>query len=490
MSLVKQHIGVEDGVAERGRALSARAEHRWPFGYESIEFVTILSDALTILLVSVVSSAAYHLHVSGDVGGLSKPVGAAIVVAALFVLWMKCGGFYAPAALLSLRKQVAGICFTWAGICVLLGAAVAALGLGASVSRPAGALFAASGLGALLLHRAVWKGLLSWGATNGRYSGRKVVLITDHSQPGAPSLPAALSSLGFRLERHFTLPPSGSSSSEREETIARVIACVRGSDVEEIMVGADPISWPNMQRLVTELRVLPFPVSFIPVGPGADVFKRRSRVLGSSVCIELQRGPLSPLECALKRALDVTVAGTALVLLSPLLLLVAAAIKLESSGPVLFRQRRCGFNGRQFQILKFRTMTVLEDGGAVRQAQQADARVTRVGRWLRRTSIDELLQLLNVLEGSMSLVGPRPHAIAHDVEFDKVVRNYAFRQRVKPGLTGWAQVNGCRGPTPTPESIQRRVRYDLWYIDHWSLRLDFMILLQTAVEVVRGRNAY
>jgi putative colanic acid biosynthesis UDP-glucose lipid carrier transferase len=175
--------------------------------------------------------------------------------------------------------------------------------------------------------------------------------------------------------------------------------------------------------------------------------------------------------------------------LLPLLAIAAIAIKLDSPGPILFRQQRCGFNGRCFQIFKFRTMSVLEDGPSMIQAQFADKRVTRVGRWLRRMSIDELPQLLNVLNGNMCLVGPRPHALAHDNEFDKVVRNYAFRRRVKPGLTGWAQVNGYRGPIPTPDSVERRVEYDLWYIDNWSLWLDLKILLQTPVEILRGRSA-
>ena len=135
-------------------------------------------------------------------------------------------------------------------------------------------------------------------------------------------------------------------------------------------------------------------------------------------------------------------------------------------------------------------MTVLEDGQSVCQATRGDRRVTRIGRWLRRTSIDELPQLWNVLLGSMSLVGPRPHALAHDNEFDKAVRHYAVRHHVKPGLTGWAQVNGCRGPTPTVADIQRRVEFDLWYIDNWNLRLDCSIIVRTVVEVLRGRNAY
>jgi putative colanic acid biosynthesis UDP-glucose lipid carrier transferase len=220
------------------------------------------------------------------------------------------------------------------------------------------------------------------------------------------------------------------------------------------------------------------------------MFRRPTRDLGSAVCIELQRGPLSVAERASKRFLDLIGAGLALVALLPLLAVVSLAIKFDSTGPVFFRQKRCGFNGRSFAIYKFRTMFVLEDGPSIIQAESVDSRVTRIGKWLRRTSIDELPQLLNVLDGSMSLVGPRPHAVAHDNQFDKVVRKYALRRRVKPGLTGWAQINGCRGPTPTAESIERRVEYDLWYIDNWSLRLDLTILLQTPIEVLRGRNAY
>ena len=185
-----------------------------------------------------------------------------------------------------------------------------------------------------------------------------------------------------------------------------------------------------------------------------------------------------------------TIAATALIALLPLLVIVAVAIKLNSPGPILFRQQRCGFNGRSFQIYKFRTMSVLEDGPSIVQAQLGDKRFTRLGAWLRRTSIDELPQMLNVLNGSMSLVGPRPHALAHDNEFDKVVRRYAFRRRVKPGLTGWAQVHGRRGPTPTRASIEERVELDLWYIDNWSFSLDLAILLWTPIELIRGDNAY
>ena len=179
-----------------------------------------------------------------------------------------------------------------------------------------------------------------------------------------------------------------------------------------------------------------------------------------------------------------------MIVLLPLLALAAIAIKLDTPGPVIFRQTRHGINGKPFRILKFRTMTVLEDGNTVKQAARFDTRVTRVGLWLRRTSIDELPQLINVLKGEMSIVGPRPHAAAHDNYFDQVIPNYALRQRMKPGITGYAQVKGCRGETATVDAMQRRVDLDLWYIDNWSVGLDFAIMARTAIEVVRAHNAY
>jgi exopolysaccharide biosynthesis polyprenyl glycosylphosphotransferase len=176
--------------------------------------------------------------------------------------------------------------------------------------------------------------------------------------------------------------------------------------------------------------------------------------------------------------------------LSPLLLLASVAIKLDSAGPILFRQSRKGFNGKDFKIYKFRSMTVLEDGQTICQARRGDHRITRVGRILRTSSVDELPQLFNVLRGEMSLVGPRPHAIAHDNEYTETIANYAFRHHVKPGITGWAQVHGFRGETAKLDLMKKRVELDIWYINNWSLWLDLWIILLTCFEVTRGRNAY
>jgi lipopolysaccharide/colanic/teichoic acid biosynthesis glycosyltransferase len=191
-----------------------------------------------------------------------------------------------------------------------------------------------------------------------------------------------------------------------------------------------------------------------------------------------------------KRILDLAIAVPVLVLITPLLLVVALLIKIGSHGPAMFWQARLGLNGVPFGILKFRTMTVVEDGDDVVQAARDDARITRLGAFLRASSIDELPQLLNVIKGDMSLVGPRPHAVAHDVYYAKLIPEYVQRQRVKPGITGWAQVSGFRGGTPTLDLMQRRVDLDIWYADHRSLVLDVTILLRTPIELLRNRNVY
>ena len=182
--------------------------------------------------------------------------------------------------------------------------------------------------------------------------------------------------------------------------------------------------------------------------------------------------------------------GLLLVLALPVLALIALAIKLDDGGPVLFRQRRRGLNHRSIEVLKFRSMRVAEDGPVVTQARKGDPRITPVGRWLRKSSLDELPQLVNVLKGEMSLVGPRPHALVHDEHWGELLERYANRQQVKPGITGWAQVNGFRGETETAEKMQARVEHDLVYIDTWSLLLDLRILLATPLFGLAHKNAY
>ena len=212
--------------------------------------------------------------------------------------------------------------------------------------------------------------------------------------------------------------------------------------------------------------------------------------LGSVGLLDIKTKPLADWGRYVKSVEDYVIAALALVIAAPVMALIAIAIKLDSPGPVFFKQRRHGLNRRVIEVLKFRSMTVMENGGEIKQAQRGgDARITRVGDFLRRTSLDELPQLLNVLRGEMSLIGPRPHALVHDDHYGEMVERYANRHQVKPGMTGWAQVNGFRGPTETADKMEKRVEYDLAYIDRWSLWFDLQILAMTVFVGFRHKNA-
>jgi putative colanic acid biosynthesis UDP-glucose lipid carrier transferase len=291
---------------------------------------------------------------------------------------------------------------------------------------------------------------------------------------------------GYEIMQFFHF----STNIPKKRVIEQVIAFARGSDIEEIFFAADVQQWSEISLMAQELCVIPLPLTLLPDARTAELFQRPSRQFGSIVGVEFRRAPLSLAERFFKRLSDIVCSVGGVIALLPIFLIVALAIKLDSTGPVLFTQTRHGFNGKRFKILKFRTMRVLEDGDTIAQAVRGDSRVTRIGLWLRMTSIDEIPQFFNVLKGDMSIVGPRPHAAAHDNYYADVISQYAFRHHVKPGITGWAQIQGCRGETPTVNSMKERVDRDIWYIDNWSLLLDFYIILRTAVEVIRSRNAY
>lgn len=477
------------GVATEPPALQ-RPRRKWPISYNSIGLLAISCDVATILLCGVASGVLYNLAVVGIPGDAVQYFAAATVVAVLFTSLLKMRDQYNPADLLELRSQIRDVTAAWVSVFLFLFGALFTLKIGTNFSRVATFSFGVAELAILILQRLFYRFILIRGLRGEKFAGRNAVLITDSAQTTGSALTANLLRHGFHLTQQFVLPINQQHQVQQEEFIADVIQCVRGSDIEEIIVNVDLTRWGELKKLIAALRLLPLPINLIPAGVGSEILSKPSHFVGSSVCVELQRGPLTSFERGVKRSIDLVGALAGIILLLPLLTLTVILIKLDTRGPVFFYQKRCGFNGRIFHIFKFRTMTVLEDGSEIRQAEQSDDRVTRVGWWLRRTSIDELPQLLNVLNGTMSLVGPRPHAVAHDSQFDKVVSNYAFRHQLKPGLTGWAQVNGHRGPTPTLSEIQSRVEYDLWYIDNWSLRLDLMIMLRTVVEVTKGRNAY
>jgi Undecaprenyl-phosphate glucose phosphotransferase len=264
----------------------------------------------------------------------------------------------------------------------------------------------------------------------------------------------------------------------------RILQC----DSALLLFDADTMK--TVVRAVDSLSEIPLRLQLLPIGMLDFMHSSRIGYYGCARVIEISSGPCWVADRLLKRSLDLVVGTAATVLLMPLMLIVAVWIKLDSPGPVLFRQIRHGYNNKPISVLKFRTMVVHEDGGQFCQATRNDPRVTRVGRILRRTNIDELPQLLNVVRGEMSLVGPRPHAVAHNEMYDGQIARMARRHNVKPGITGWAQVNGFRGETDTLEKMRDRVEHDLYYIDHWSFAFDVKILVKTIFSRKSYENAY
>jgi putative colanic acid biosynthesis UDP-glucose lipid carrier transferase len=246
----------------------------------------------------------------------------------------------------------------------------------------------------------------------------------------------------------------------------------------------------RIEELLTELRDTTASIFFVPDLFAFDLIQPRCVQIDGMPVLSVCDSPLQGMNDVVKRVFDLLLAMLGLLLGWPVLLLIALAVKLSSPGPILFKQRRYGLNGEEFLVYKFRTMTVCEDGPVVAQATRKDCRFTKVGAFLRRRSLDELPQLLNVIEGKMSFVGPRPHAVAHNEMYRKLINGYMTRHKVRPGITGWAQVNGLRGETSSAEAMHRRVQYDLDYLKNWSLALDLEIIAKTAVVVLRDGNAY
>ncbi|MEJ7931953.1 undecaprenyl-phosphate glucose phosphotransferase [Ramlibacter sp. AN1015] len=272
--------------------------------------------------------------------------------------------------------------------------------------------------------------------------------------------------------------------------LADIAAFVKRNRVQLIYLSLPMASQPRIKELLDALKDTTASVYFVPDMFVTDLIQGRTdQVCGMpviSVCDTPFRGPAG----LLKRGSDIVLSILILLLVSPLLLGVAIAVKLSSPGPVIFRQRRYGLDGEEIVVYKFRSMRVVEDGESIRQASRNDERVTPIGGFLRRTSMDELPQFVNVLQGRMSIVGPRPHAVAHNEFYRSLIKSYMVRHKVKPGVTGWAQVNGFRGETDSLEKMEGRIRYDLDYLRNWSLRLDLYIIFRTIKLVFRDSAAY
>jgi putative colanic acid biosynthesis UDP-glucose lipid carrier transferase len=255
--------------------------------------------------------------------------------------------------------------------------------------------------------------------------------------------------------------------------------------VDLIYITLPMASQPRIMKLLDELHDTTASVYFSPDIFTFDLIQARMDTIGGIPVLAVCESPFCGMNAIVKRASDIILSTLILILISPVLAAIALGVKLSSPGPVLFKQRRYGLNGQEVLVYKFRSMRVTEDGPVIKQATKDDPRVTRFGAFIRRTSLDELPQFINVLQGRMSIVGPRPHAVAHNEMYRKLIKSYMIRHKVRPGITGWAQVNGLRGETETVDKMKARIEYDLDYLRNWSLSLDLQIIWRTIFVVFK-----
>jgi len=267
-------------------------------------------------------------------------------------------------------------------------------------------------------------------------------------------------------------------------------AYVNAHHTDLIYLSLPMASQSRILHLLEELRDTTASIYFVPDTFVTDLVQGRVDLVEDIPVVAVCESPFSGINGLIKRTSDIVFSLLILVAISPVLLCIAAAVKATSAGPVIFRQRRYGLNSEEMIVYKFRSMTTCDDGESIAQAQKGDQRLTSIGAFLRKTSLDELPQFINVLQGRMSIVGPRPHAVAHNELYRKLIRGYMVRHKVKPGITGWAQVNGLRGETDTVDKMQHRIDYDLEYLRKWSLRLDVLIILKTVLVVFKDDHAY
>jgi undecaprenyl-phosphate galactose phosphotransferase/putative colanic acid biosynthesis UDP-glucose lipid carrier transferase len=477
--------------AERLGIASGRRPAR--LSSSAVPYLLSTADAFVIVVSSILSGIGYQLAIGNPVPNILPHCAVGLLASFIHILRMSGGGYYDFPDCAKPRVEITEILVCWFTTGLLLAFFAFLLKIGVAYSRGAFVIFYFVAPIGLLAVRKATKSALAMAVSRGAVGRRDIVLLGDFHELAAIEPNDTMAFFGSSDVTRFTLSGAAEAADRNAadvKVIDQVADFVRRNDCKEIVLA---IPWDDAERMdfVREnMKMLPVALRLLPDIRVRSLTSYASSARQRVLAIEIQRAPLSTAERAVKRGMDVVIAVLALIFLAPLMTLTAIAIKLDSPGPVIFRQSRKGFNGKQFMMFKFRTMVVLENGPTVVQASRDDPRVTPIGRLLRSASIDELPQLINVLRGEMSVIGPRPHALAHDDYFEKLLGDYAFRHHVKPGMTGWAQCNGARGATPTVEKISERVKLDLWYINNWSLWLDIQILIRTFFEVLRKRNAY
>ena len=451
--------------------------------YVAIEFLAVACSAY-------IASKVYHEFVLGSSELNDAYVLAAIVIAAL-VLFTSLGLH----SFVAIRRQ-SRYGFVWKGI----GATIFALSLFLTIiffmhlaedySRGTFIFQAIFVSFVLAGTRSIFYSWLHSSIATKRIEARRVILIGQSDK--CIEFSERLSATGIRTVCSFRLPHHHDikRASKIDSKIGKIVAACRSLKTDDVIILSSQDDLPKMFDVASSFAELPAGVHVVPIDALGTLASSQIIKFGNLQTIQVYRPPLSTSERFIKRLFDITFASVGLVIFSPLFLIVAIAIKLGSAGPVFFRQKRHGFNNNEIRVFKFRSMTITEDGDRFTEAVKNDRRVTRIGRILRLTNIDELPQLINVILGEMSLVGPRPHAIAQSIIFQSMVAPFSRRHNVKPGITGWAQVNGYRGVTDTLDKLQRRIEYDLYYVDNWSLLFDIKIIIMTLFTKKAYFNAY
>ncbi|MDE2362159.1 MAG: exopolysaccharide biosynthesis polyprenyl glycosylphosphotransferase [Hyphomicrobiales bacterium] len=444
-----------------------------------------ITDAACILLGALVAGVGYHLAAYGWPGPVEAFVHLGLSVALVFVVANVMREDYALAHFFRFRGHARRTLILWnlVSVCALAyGFLTKTTG---DISRATILIFYLAGFAALIGGRALLVRTVLHRASAGSIALRRVFLVGSEAEIDSFASRYKPWESGMQVVAAAVLRGADTLTDD----LALAAASSRMLRPDDVFILAPWSDSATIDACIDSFVRVPASIHLGPERVLDRFGDARIEKIGAVSSLHIVRRPLSAGEVALKRGFDFLVACAAVFLLLPLFLLVALAIKLESRGPVFFLQRRYGFNQEPFRIVKFRSMHTMDDGRHVPQAQENDPRVTRVGRFLRRANIDELPQLLNVLTGEMSLVGPRPHALAHDQMFEQQIAFYARRHNVKPGITGWAQVNGLRGDSSSEEALRARVEHDLYYIDNWSMTFDLKILLLTIFSGKAYRNA-
>ncbi|MGO4174268.1 undecaprenyl-phosphate glucose phosphotransferase [Bosea sp. TAF32] len=452
--------------------------------------LTAASDAFIVGSLVAGASAAYYLVTQHEIGMDRAAPELAAMLMTIFVFINLMQGRYQLKNYLSPQGQIASAFSVWNITMVAFLALIFVAKITGHYSRIVIFTTYFAGIPVIALSRSLLARWVAAGSKAGRITAERVFLIGQEDNVMSFVARHKPWHVGFAItDVAFLKPGRNGNRSELAANLAAAVANCRAGRPDAVLIALPWSEQQTIEACVSAFTNLPVAIHLAPE-PIMERFETPHFVRsGSFSSLRLTRQPLSGAEIAAKRAFDMVAAVAGLVLTLPLLIMIAALIRLDSPGPILFRQRRYGFNQQAFRIFKFRTMTTTDDGQVVIQAKRNDPRITRVGRFLRRYNLDELPQLLNVIAGDMSLVGPRPHALAHDVEFQRRIANYARRHNVMPGITGWAQVNGFRGETDSDEKMAKRVAYDHWYIDNWSFWLDVAILLRTVFSRKAFTNA-